>query len=312
DKADLNLTQFINVYTDNKIENPVIDKDFFSGEERIFNISFKIREDLYNIIVTQMQPQLSNKVKTSRFYDRIKNYLTTRKISVFTFFTLTLFAFIFGVLHALEPGHGKSIITAYILASKGTIFEIFFLGLIIVITHTIIVYILTFITLYLSQFLLPHTLYPYLGFISSSLIIILGLNLIRRSASYNSQVQTGGHFHFREGFKSKDLIQFGISGGLLPCPAGIAILLTAIQLNQIFLGLILITALSSGIAATLICVGIIAFYCKKLIFRKVNTVSSKYVAILPLFSGIFITLLGTILFFKIFEDLRLFKVTLSL
>ncbi len=311
DRADMNLTQFINFYTDNSINNPVISKDLFNGEERIFNITFEISKQTQEMVTqTQSQSRPSNQQKILGFYDKIKEYLATEKISLFTLISLLIFAFILGALHALEPGHGKSIMTAYILATHGTVLDIFLLGIVVVFTHTIVVYLLAFIALYLSQYILPQTLYPYLGFISSSLIIMLGLSLIKRSSTKSGNSNIHDHHFVENSSKWSNLIQFGISGGLIPCPAAIAILLTTIQLNKLILGILLILALSAGIATTLIFVGIVSFYSKRFIFGHDEISLSKYAIILPLFSGIFITTLGAIMLLKIFEDLKLFKVTL--
>ncbi len=317
DRADVNLTQFINFYTYSSITNPVINKELYNGEERIFTITFEISKQIQKTESYNLTQQPATQ-KISGLYEKIKISLTTQKFSLFTMILILIFACLLGVLHALEPGHGKSIMTAYILATQGTVVDIFILGIIVVFTHTIIVYILAFITLYLSNYILPHAIYPYLGFISSSLIIILGLSLIKRSSRLARRYPKEPHsLHhessfYEKGTKWRNLIQFGISGGLVPCPAAIAILLTTIQFNKIVLGIFLIIALSFGIAVTLIGTGLAAFYSKRFIFGYNEISFTKYVTILPLFSGIFITALGTIMLFKIFEELKLFKVTFSL
>ncbi len=307
DGADKNITQFINLFTENNIQVVNMEKELLFGEERIFNLSFII-PPTNGIIINKNQPQ-NIPQNTSRLYDKIKTYLTTTNISIKTLILLFCFAIFLGILHALEPGHGKSIMSAYVLATKGAVFDIILLGIIVVITHTTIVFILGLTTLYFSQYVLPQTIYPYLSFLSSLLIILLGLNLIRKNAITNQAHTHIKSIHLTNSYL-KDIIQFGISGGLVPCPAAIAILLTSIQFNKITIGIVLIVALSIGIAITLILVGIVAIYTKKFILHNNNHSHSSLQIFLPVLSGIFITMLGTMLLLKTFEELKLFKITL--
>lgn len=307
DEADKNITQFINLYTEGNIQNINIEKELLYGEERIFKLSFTIPESK-NIITNNNQAQ-NTQSKPYKLYNKIKIYLTTKNIPIKISILIFCFAIILGILHALEPGHGKSIMTAYVLATKGAVLDIVLLGIVVVITHTLIVFILGLTTLYLSQYILPQTIYPYLSFISSMLIIFLGLSLIKRNVNTNRTDHNHESIKITNSYL-KDIIQFGISGGLVPCPAAIAILLTAIQFNKITTGIILIVALSIGIAVTLISVGIIAIYTKKFVFGNNRHPHTNLQTILPILSGIFITTLGTILLLKIFEEFKIFKITL--
>lgn len=305
DQADLGITQFISLYTHPSIQNVKIEKELINGEERIFKLSFSIAGGGdYSTGKEQLQ---GRKPSIPGLYEKVKVYLTIPNIPLKISILLFCFATLLGILHALEPGHGKSIMTAYILASRGTVVDVILLGTIVVITHTTLVVLLGLITLYLSEYILPHTIYPYLSFISSLLIIILGLTLIRRNAIMNKM---NHHIHTTNiGHSSlKDIIQIGISGGLVPCPAAIAILLTAVQLNKIAIGILLIIALGVGIAITLISIGVIAVYTKKFIFDDSH--SLKVTSLLPIISGVFITTLGTIMLFKFFEQVRIFRITL--
>src|SRR5438045_3016339 len=74
-----------------------------------------------------------------------------------------LAAFAFGAVHALSPGHGKTLVAAYLVGARGTPRHAVFLGLMVTFTHTISVFALGLVTLYLSRFVLPETLTPLLG-----------------------------------------------------------------------------------------------------------------------------------------------------
>jgi ABC-type nickel/cobalt efflux system permease component RcnA len=93
----------------------------------------------------------------------------------------------FGAIHALSPGHGKTIVAAYLVGSKGTARHAVALGMTVTLTHTSSVYALGFITLYLSDYVVPERLYPWLTLVSGLLIVAMGLALLigrARSAGF--------------------------------------------------------------------------------------------------------------------------------
>ena len=100
-----------------------------------------------------------------------------------------------GVLHALEPGHGKTVVAAYLVGTRGTPRHALYLGLIVTATHTAGVYLLGAVTLYLSHYIVPERLYPWLGGISGLLITSLGCGLFLRRYGDKSQAHTHIHSH---------------------------------------------------------------------------------------------------------------------
>src|ERR1039457_2596478 len=91
-----------------------------------------------------------------------------------------LAAFACGAVHALSPGHGKTLVAAYLVGSRGTPRHAVFLGLMVTFTHTISVFALGLVTLYLSRFVLPETITPILGAISGATIVWVGATLLYR------------------------------------------------------------------------------------------------------------------------------------
>jgi ABC-type nickel/cobalt efflux system permease component RcnA len=87
-------------------------------------------------------------------------------------------ALAFGAYHALTPGHGKTVVAAYLIGSRGTARHALLLGLVVTATHTSSVYIVGFVALYLSQYILPEDLYPWLGLVSGGLILAMGVSLL--------------------------------------------------------------------------------------------------------------------------------------
>jgi ABC-type nickel/cobalt efflux system permease component RcnA len=109
----------------------------------------------------------------SRFSDLIaKEELTPGVIAI-----ALAAAFAFGAYHALTPGHGKTIVAAYLVGSRGTAWHAFLLGLVVTATHTSTVYLVGFVALYFSQYIVPEDLYPWLGIASGALILTMGLAL---------------------------------------------------------------------------------------------------------------------------------------
>src|SRR5207244_6286446 len=110
---------------------------------------------------------------------------------------LSLFvAFFWGAAHALSPGHGKSIVAAYLVGSKGTARHAAFLGLTVTITHTIGVFALGLVTLSLSEFIVPDDLYPWLNLVSALLIVAVGLSVLRwRVREWRGRRDDHAHAH---------------------------------------------------------------------------------------------------------------------
>ena len=92
----------------------------------------------------------------------------------------------------------------------------------------------------------------------------------------------------------KSLMALGISGGLLPCPSALVLMLSAINLNRIGYGLILTIAFSFGLAATLTVVGLVFLYGGKL-FSGSKLGESRIIKALPVFSAFVIACLGAVI-----------------
>jgi len=184
-----------------------------------------------------------------------------------------LVAFGLGILHAFTPGHGKTLVAAYLVGSRGTIWHAVLLGLIVTLSHTIGVFLLGLATLYLSKVVVPERLYPWLGLLSGLVILIIGFSLFRqrlqslkhagRSDLHNpADPQDHAHSHdhshdaqFERSFS--DLLGLGVTGGIIPCPSALVVLLSAIAFHQVGFGLLLIVAFSAGLAATLVGIGLL-------------------------------------------------------
>ena len=117
-----------------------------------------------------------NRQETPR--SRFTELIQAQKLSAWFLFTAALIAIGLGGLHALEPGHGKTIVAAYLVGSKGTARHAFLLGIIVTVSHTAGVFALGAITLYASRYIVPEQLYPWLGALSGVTIAGLGCYML--------------------------------------------------------------------------------------------------------------------------------------
>ena len=117
------------------------------------------------------------------------------------FILLLLIAFGWGALHAISPGHGKAMVAAYLVGTRGTSRDAVLLGLTVTVTHTIGVFALGLVTLALSAYVLPEDLYPWLNLLSGLLVVGVGAAVLRsrlRSRKATSAV-AGGDSHSHAG-----------------------------------------------------------------------------------------------------------------
>jgi nickel/cobalt exporter len=216
-----------------------------------------------------------------------------------------LVALFWGAAHALSPGHGKTIVAAYLVGAHGTRRDAVLLGVTVTITHTIGVFALGLITLSLSQFVLPEHLYPWLNLVSAVLVVAVGaavvgqrLRAARAPSGRQGHAQPHDHTHPHDHAHphphsrshTRGILGVGISGGLIPCPTALVVLLAAISLHRIGYGLVLILAFSIGLAATMTGIGILAVSARR-VFERVDF-NGGVVRLLPALSAFAILGLG--------------------
>jgi nickel/cobalt transporter (NicO) family protein len=201
-------------------------------------------------------------------------------------------AFFWGAAHALSPGHGKAIVTAYLVGQRGTPRHAAALGLIVTATHTVGVFALGLVTLALSQFIVPEQLYPWIGLVSGLLVIGVGASVLLTRIRHRRTHRQGHHHHHHHGEELgwRSLTAVGISGGLLPCPSALVVLLAAISLHRVALGLLLIVAFSAGLAISIAGIGLGAILAKRTFGRL--GFQGRVIGLLPAVSALVIVLAG--------------------
>lgn len=209
--------------------------------------------------------------------------------------SLAIAAF-WGAAHALTPGHGKAIVAGYLVGTKGRPLDAFLLGGIVTVTHTIGVFALGLVTLALSQFIVPESLYPWLTLVSGLLVIGVGASVLvgrvrRRGHHAHHHHHDHDHDHdHAHGVDRRGLLGVGVAAGLLPCPSALVVLLSAIALHRIGFGLALIVAFSVGLAATITSIGLVAVLAKRAFSRL--SLNGPVVRLLPAASALVILAVG--------------------
>jgi len=268
-----------------------------------------------------------------------------------------LVAAVLGAMLALSPGHGKTIVAAYLVGSRGTMKHAMFLGAIVTFTHTFSVFLLGIGTLLLSNYVVPDRIIPWLGAISGLSIVAIGASLLYQrlialQAGHadahhhdhshddpdhdhdHAHVHTHAHEHAHLHQHSDDhphphdhghgddydhdhdhdhdhehghshvpagdvtlgsLLALGVSGGLVPCPTAMVLLLSAISLERTGLGLILLSAFSIGLAGVLMAIGMMVLYAKSWLPDPVKTTRHPFFRLVPVLSAFVIVCVGLIM-----------------
>jgi ABC-type nickel/cobalt efflux system permease component RcnA len=215
-------------------------------------------------------------------------------------------AFGWGALHALSPGHGKSMVAGYLVGSRGTPRHAAILGLTVTVTHTFAVFALGLLTLFASQYVLPEDLYPWLGVVSGASIVAIGLAVMRsRFKRWRAlRAEATGHAHHHHHHHDdgpitmRSLLALGVSGGAVPCPSALVVLIAAISQHRLGLGMALIVAFSLGLAATLTAVGLAVVYGGRLVSRlrpEKRLFGARFAGALPAASASIIVIAGTLI-----------------
>jgi nickel/cobalt transporter (NicO) family protein len=165
-----------------------------------------------------------------------------------------------GAIHALGPGHGKALIGAYLVGSGGPLRHAVAVGAAVSVMHTASVLGLGVLVLSAEQLLSPERVYPWLGLASGLVALVLGATLLISRIHALAERRRHGHDHPHPArpLSRRGLVALAFSGGILPSPSALVVLLGSVSLGRTALGLLLIAAFSVGLAASLVGVGAVA------------------------------------------------------
>jgi ABC-type nickel/cobalt efflux system permease component RcnA len=213
-----------------------------------------------------------------------------------------LLAAAFGAAHALTPGHGKTLVAAYLVGERGTPWHAVLLGVVTTLTHTAAVLVVAAVLPLLFGDAPPAAVQAAFGLVGGLLIAGLGLWLLMaRLTGRADHVHLGGghhhHHHHHDPAPAQravgwwGLVVLGMSGGIVPCWDAIAMLGLAISAQRLWLGLPLLLAFSAGLAGVLIVIGLGVVYARNLAGRQLDR-WQPLVRALPIASALVVTVLG--------------------
>ena len=225
-----------------------------------------------------------------------------------------LLAIGFGAWHALLPGHGKTLMAAYMVSSGAKVRQAVAVGTAVAVMHTASVLALGLAVLALESAFRPETLYPWLGLISGLVALGLGVSLLiarigawmesrRREEGHTDEVGThqvgthdhgeahdhshGTHAHAHphlpaEGgvLSRRALTALALAGGILPAPSALIVMLGAINAHRVVFGLTLVVAFSAGLAAALIVIGLGALRAREALTSRLSSFWGRMVPVL--------------------------------
>lgn len=188
-----------------------------------------------------------------------------------------------GALHALEPGHAKTMTAAYLIGIRGTWRDAVLLGLSAAATHSVVVIGIAVIAVLIGRQAFAGEASWWLQVGSGAIVILLGSWMLwRRLARRRYDDHDHGHDDDHDDHHDDDdsharahaaqvaasladgvrptrwqVVLFGAAGGLVPCPASISVMLLAITIGTAVNGVILVGGFSIGLAAALVGVGLL-------------------------------------------------------
>ncbi len=221
------------------------------------------------------------------------NRLQEKDFSALFIASTLLTAMFLGAAHALTPGHGKTMVSAFLVGTRGKIRDAFIIGGTVAFTHVASVLLLGFIILYFSQTADIRAIQPWIGAASGSLVFFIGYWILASQAVSHNHNHHHHHSH-EPGAKGTNsltsLFTTGIAGGMVPCPSAIVVLLAAIAMQKITLGLLIIFAFSLGLAAVLIVLAVLAVTASRSLENF--DMSKKWIKRLPLLSSLLVMIAG--------------------
>jgi nickel/cobalt transporter (NicO) family protein len=173
-----------------------------------------------------------------------------------------------GGAHALAPGHGKTVMAAYLVGLRGTLRQAVTIGATVTVTHTAGVLVLGLV-LSTTRAVASERVYPWLGLASGLLLAAVGVGLLVRARTGHGHPHGHGHDHTHDHdhgqhrhaagppLGRRGLVALGLAGGLVPSPSAVVVLLGGIAIGRAWFGVALVLAYGLGMAATLTGIGLL-------------------------------------------------------
>jgi ABC-type nickel/cobalt efflux system permease component RcnA len=218
-----------------------------------------------------------------------------------------LLAVVLGGAHALAPGHGKTVMAAYLVGLRGTLRQAVTIGVTVTVTHTAGVLLLGLV-LSTTRAVASERVYPWLGLASGLLLAAVGVGLLARARTGHPHGHDHGHGHHHPHdhdhhhhaagppLGRRGLVALGLAGGLVPSPSAVVVLLGGIAIGRAWFGVALVLAYGLGMAATLTGVGLLLARLRTRMDRRLRLPGGSLLArlgrLLPAVTASVIVLVG--------------------
>jgi nickel/cobalt transporter (NicO) family protein len=230
------------------------------------------RDESYAIVppIVPEEPAEANKAQPSPSIwellrrEDLAGLLTTS----YGFWFLILIALIHGAGHSLMPGHGKTMVAAYLVGERGTPWHAILLGIVTTLTHTSAAIIIAIVVRFTTA--KAESINSLLLFVGGLMMAGIGLWLfLQRIAGRSDHVHLFdmGHAHSHgesvappRHVGTLRLILLGIAGGIIPCWGAILWVIGCIATSQFWLALPIVLAFSIGLSSVLIALGLSVVY----------------------------------------------------
>ncbi len=247
----------------------------------------------------------------SRPSDPLAALVTATDLSPTVILLALLGAAVLGGIHAASPGHGKSIMAAYIVGTRGTVLHASALAVSVTLAHTTGVLVLGVLTVLASNLIFPDQLYPWLTLVSGAVVLAVGARFLvaalrgRMNHGHghghdHSHTHDGPHAHAVHldgslGPTWRGLFALGLAGGIVPSGSALVVLLSSVALGRLGFGLVLIVAFGFGMALVLVATGVLLVHAGRLMVRLFPDTSRERISkLVPLVSATVMTLLGLV------------------
>ncbi|MCK4453275.1 hypothetical protein KAU59_02860 [candidate division WOR-3 bacterium] len=274
-------------------DNPFISKKPQHKVEKTIQYPGFIQKFLRQISV--LQHKINQKI--TELSKEIKEKKSVKPILIILFIT-----FIYGMVHALGPGHGKTVTFSYFLSERAEVKKGIMVGTLIGFLHAGSALILVLILYFIIQqsFLRPlEDLSRIIKLISYALITTIGLFLLSKTIIGLRKEKRAEKRINDSLVTTKGIIPFAIAVGIIPCTGAVIVLLFSISMGILGIGIISTLCMALGMATTISLVGVSTILAKKVVTKfiikrpKVNTILQTTLSII---GALLLTLLGILLF----------------
>ncbi len=281
-------------------DNPFLSKEKSSVEEKAKGKSFRYPGFTHKIMARIGKFQRSLNKNLSLLTKRIKETKSTKLLFFIMFVT-----FIYGVVHALGPGHGKTLTFSYFLSEETNIKKGIAVGCIIGFLHAtsaLFLVLLLYFTIKKAHLNNIEEMSRTIKLVSYALIAVIGLFLLAKKV-YDIRKRRGFKGEEIEIQNTQSIIPFAIAVGLVPCTGSTIVLLFSLSLGVLKIGIISIIFMALGMATTISIVGILTILAKSKVKKILSEKSNGYSLfqnIVSVLGAFLIFMLGAILFLGVY------------